>query len=172
MNNFFKKLMLNKKAQTAIELAVFGAILVFVLGLIIRQSLGSGYAQNQPLRAMRYAMLMSELHSTGGRQIGSEGGAGNTSRNVASVLIVEDRLTASNGKYGALERIPLIANATATHSHNFFMPIDPDEPWNAPRFDVFINGIHFPLLVAGYDILEFLDKPCGLDDCGGEPGMK
>ena len=42
------------RAQTALELAVFGAILIFVVGVIIRQALSSAYMQNQNLRAMRH----------------------------------------------------------------------------------------------------------------------
>ena len=36
-------------AQTIIELAVFGAIIIFVIGVIIRQAVGHHYQQNQAL---------------------------------------------------------------------------------------------------------------------------
>ena len=40
------KSIFEKKAQSAMELAVFGAILIFVLGVIVRQGLSTGYQQN------------------------------------------------------------------------------------------------------------------------------
>jgi hypothetical protein len=49
----------HKKAQAAVELAVFGAILIFVLGTIVRSAVGNSFTQNQNFKAMRMAMLAS-----------------------------------------------------------------------------------------------------------------
>jgi hypothetical protein len=49
----------NKKdysGQTATELAIFGALLVFVLGILINYALNQNYSQELPLRAFRRAM--------------------------------------------------------------------------------------------------------------------
>ena len=48
-----------KTAQAATELAVFGAILIFILGTIVRTAVGNSYTQNQNFKAMRMAMMAS-----------------------------------------------------------------------------------------------------------------
>jgi len=129
---------LPKKAQTAMELAVFGAILIFVVGAIVRQALSAGYMQNQQLRAMRQAMTTSYRYSTG--LAGGGGGSGDASHQTASVLFVEDRLTAESAKYAAIDRTPYVASAAATYSRNLFLPVDAGEDYNLPIYDIFING--------------------------------
>ena len=49
----------SQKAQSIIELTVFGAILIFMIGVIIRQALSFSYIQNQSLKAMRKALSLS-----------------------------------------------------------------------------------------------------------------
>jgi hypothetical protein len=153
-----------KSGQAAIELAVFGAILIFVLGVIIRSALNASYLQNQNLKAMRMAMSTSFRHSEG--LAGGGGGAGDASRNSASVLIVEDRLTANSAKYGAIDRTPFIFSGSATHSRNLFLPVDADEDFNMPVFDVFVNGIHFPFSTAKFKrvCLAETEGECGVKD--------
>ncbi|MCA9401293.1 MAG: hypothetical protein KC713_06675 [Candidatus Omnitrophica bacterium] len=147
----------NKKAQTAVELAVFGAILIFVLGLIIRQAMSYHYLQNQNYRAMRMAMQLSYRHSEGliptVMNPPSEYGqrVGNSSRNSASVLLVEDRLSVGSDRFAQRERVPYIAIGSATNSRNLFMPtLEDGVDAQIPRMDVFINGKHFPLTVAAF----------------------
>jgi len=140
----------NQKAQTAIELAVFGSILIFVIGLIVRQTLGTSYAYNINLKAMRLAMLTSFRYSEGLVGYNSKyfEKRGSASRNTASVLILEDRLSVSSGKYATIDRTPLFASASATHSRHLMMNIDAKEYENLPTTDFYINGKHFPLTVA------------------------
>jgi len=130
-----------KKGQTVTELAIFGSILIFVLGVIIRQSLSAHYQQNQQLKALRLALMTSYLHTEGLE--GQGGGVGSTSRNTASVVIVEDRLAADTAKYASIDRLPQLVTATATHSRNLFMPVDEGEEQNVPRMDMYVNGKHF-----------------------------
>ncbi|MCA9398111.1 MAG: hypothetical protein KC618_00050, partial [Candidatus Omnitrophica bacterium] len=138
---------IKEKAQTAIELAVFGAILIFVLGSIVQTTLGYNYQQNQTLRAMRLAMLQSFNYSAG--LVPNPNGAdGTASRNSASVLFIEDRLVAQSGKYAAVDRVPHVFSGGAVHTRNLFMPVEAGEDWNIPIFDVFINGKHFPFSTA------------------------
>lgn len=139
-----------KKAQTAIELAVFGSVLIFIIGIIVRQALNFSYVQNQNLKAMRLAMTVSFEHSQGLKSPFNESVAsdGTATRNNASVLFVEDRLNASSGKYAAIDRIPQIVSGNATHSRNLFMPVEAGEDWNMPIMDLFVNGVHIPLTVA------------------------
>lgn len=147
----------NKKAQTAMELAVFGAILIFMVGVIVRQALSAGYLQNQSYRAMRQAMTMSYKYSGGLMGVG--GPDGTASHNTASILFIEDRLTGDSAKYGAIDRTPYVASASATHSRNLLMPVDANEVLNLPIYDVFINGRHFPFTTAAFKPVE-LAKSC------------
>jgi hypothetical protein len=130
-----------KAGQAAIELAVFGAILVFILGTIVRSAVGNSYTQNQNFKAMRMAMLASWNSSK----------AGNTSRTSASILFVEDRLSPDFNKYGALDRNPFIAQGSGTFSYEELYPLDVGEvASNLPIMDVYINGQYFPFTTASY----------------------
>ncbi len=161
MNNFKKNLLNTSTAQAAVELAVFGAILIFVIGTIVRSSLGFSYQQNQSLKAMRMAMTESYNASE----------AGNASHNNASVLFIEDRLTASSAKYGSIDRTPYILGGSGTHSKQLFLPIEANEPQNLRRTDMYINGKHFSMLAEGYKTMcltEFeTDCPSGYDEWAG-----
>jgi hypothetical protein len=143
------------RAQTALELAVFGAIFIFVIGVIIRQSLSYNLSQKQSLETQRLAMRLSFQHSQGLR-----GGTdprhprdGNASHNTASVLVLDDRLVPDSNKFGTLDRSPVVANITASHSRNLFLTIDHGEDYNLPVTDMFINGIHFEFTTAGFNLI-------------------
>ena len=135
----------NKKAQAAVELAVFGAILIFLLGAIVRSAMSNSYLQNQNFKAMRIAMLASWNGSK----------AQNTARNNASILFIEDRLSPDFNKYGVLDRNPLIANGSGTFTYMLLYPLTggpggDNMQANLPVMDVYINGQHFPFTTASY----------------------
>ena len=110
----------NRLAQTAIELATFGAILIFVIGIIVRTGLTNAQRQNQTLRAMRMAMKISYESSEGmwGTKLCGDNfkscGGGVSSNNSASILLVEDRLSSDLTKQGSKERSPLVLSAGGT----------------------------------------------------------
>lgn len=145
------------------ELAVFGAILIFVIGAIVRQALSAGTMQNQQLRAMRQAMSTSYRYSTG--LLGSGGADGDASHQTATILFVEDRLTADSAKYGAIDRTPSVVSASASYSRNLFLPVDANEHHNLPVFDIFINGRHFPFTVAAFKKVELARNCAKVDPC-------
>jgi hypothetical protein len=143
----------NHKAQTLIELAIFGSILIFVLGVIIRQALTFSYIQNQTLKAMRVALSTSYKYSEGimdTSPANDHEGAGVGSRNRASILLIEDRLSADSAKYGSIDRNPYVNSASGTFSRNLFLPIDAWEHYNLPMIDVMVNGVHFPLTTSAF----------------------
>lgn len=156
-----------QKAQTATELAIFGAILIFVIGLIVRGALNAGYMQNENLKATRLAMKVSHQISEARDE---------ASRNTASILFVEDRLTADSGKYGVVKRTPYMVSAAATHNRNLFMPVHTLDSRNLPVTDVFINGKHFVFTAAGFKRMELAKScagtgpPCPLE-CGAVDGV-
>lgn len=137
-----------QKAQTTLELAIFGSVVIFLIGLIVRTILGSSYQQDTRLKAFRMAMLTSFEYSEGIKAPPGNWQDGTASRNSATVFILEDRLTAQSAKYGAIDRTPQIATGSASHSRNLFMPVDPGEFANLPMTDFFVNGVHFPLTAA------------------------
>ena len=164
--------LLFKKGQTAMELAVFGAILIFVIGAIVRQALSAGYMQNQQLRAMRQAMSTSYRYSTG--MLGGGGANGDASHQTSSILFIEDRLTADSAKYGALDRTPYVVSAAATYSRNLFLPVDAGEDYNLPVYDIFINGRHFPFTTAKFKTIELARRCSDVStaDCDLYPECK
>lgn len=126
--------------QAAIELAVFGAIVIFVLGMIIRTSVSTSFAQSESLKAMRFAMLQSLKTSQ----------AGSTSRNSASVIFIEDRLSPDFNKFGPSDRSMFLAQGSGTFSNLLFYPVDFNEvQYNLPTSDIYINGVHLGLTSAG-----------------------
>jgi|GEM_PF-1725621 len=121
--------------QAATELAIFGAIIIFVLGAIIRSAVSSGQSQDASLKAMRNALVRS-----------SKSNEFDTSRASASVLYVEDRLSPDFGKYGSTERAPFIAQGSGVMTNMLMYQAHPDElqdPKHVPVTDMFINGKHF-----------------------------
>ena len=130
-----------QKAQTAVELAVFGSILIFTLGVIINSVTTRGNEQQAAFRANRLALTLS-FSSTASMKLAA--------RSRTSVLIIEDRLTAASAKYGAVDRTPYMVQATATHSTNMFMPVDFGDDEDLPVLDVFVNGKHFTFTTSKF----------------------
>lgn len=133
-------------AQAASELAIFGAILIFVIGAMVRSSVNSNFNQNQSLKAMRLALR----YSLDSAMSPADHNSGDTSRNVASLLFVEDRTTPDANKYGSLSRTPYIMSASGTFSKNLFKSPDWNEANSRPLFDMFINGKRLIFTVADY----------------------
>jgi hypothetical protein len=157
---------LRNNAQAATELAVFGAILIFVIGSIVRVSIQSGMEQNQALKAMRWALSQSL------RGVRTE----NKSRDSASILVVEDRLSPDPGKFGSLERTPLLHMGYGTFSNTIFMPMDWMENKNIPIMDVFVNGKHFTFTTGRFVEYDVRLDPNNLNqirvwDVTTDPGM-
>lgn len=139
----------NKTAQAVTELTIFGAILIFVIGSILRNSVELGLNQNQSLKAMRWALLQS---LQGVRNV-------NKSRDSANVIFVEDRLSPDASKFGSLERLPLAQTGAGTFSNTLFMPTDWLEHHNIPVTDMFVNGVHFVLSSAKFIVYDIRIDP-------------
>lgn len=134
--------------QAAVELAVFGAILIFVLGTILNSAIANSYAQNETFKAMRMAMLAS----WNGSQSDGDGNPKNSiARNSSSILFLEDRLSPEASKYGPLERSPQLNSGSGTLSFQLLYPLDATEvSSNLPVMDDYINGQHFVFTTAAY----------------------
>ncbi|MBI3601837.1 MAG: hypothetical protein HY209_02985 [Candidatus Omnitrophica bacterium] len=129
----------HKKGQAIVEAAIFGAILIFLMGTILRTHVSVSQNQNHQIKALKLALLQSFKgynHKT-------------SSRNSSSVLFVEDRLSPDVNKFAAIDRSPFIAGGSGTMSNRLFYPVDAGEIGsNLPITDIFINGQHFPLTTA------------------------
>lgn len=104
----------SKRAQAIIELAVFGAVFIFVIGTIIQQGFSAASSQQVRLQAIRQALLASY----------NDGMSNHSARSSASLLIVEDRLSPGFYKYGTQDRIPNLSLGTGSMSRNLYMPLD------------------------------------------------
>ena len=157
-----KKTFKRPQAQTILELAVFGAVVIFMLGVIIRQAFLFNINQNANLRGVRQAMLLSFQNAWGFENTiirenpinpdneNLQRTQGNQSRNTASIVIVEDRLSPDSSKYGSMDRSPLTINTAAVNTRNLFNQIDYGDSFDLPRVDFFVNGARFPFTVANF----------------------
>jgi hypothetical protein len=139
----------NKRAgQAATELAVFGAILIFLLGTIVRNAVSNSYEQNQNFKAMRMAMLASWNDSKANPGHSSQ----ITAHNSAQILFIEDRQAPDFGKYELMDRTPFIASGSGTFTYNLMYPLSnaADYTSSLPVLDMYINGQHFPFAMASY----------------------
>lgn len=149
----------NSKGQSAVELAIFGSILIFVISLIFRQGLSGGNFMRTQLQATRYAMSKSyEMSLTE-----------NPGRNSASVLVIEDRLSGDFGnKFGSRDRVPLIASSTGTYTNQMFYPVDETDFGDRrvlSRFDVWINGQRFVFLTSNFKVVNIPNTQGNLALC-------
>ena len=133
-------------AQTASELAIFGALLIFIIGAMVRSSVNAGYNQNQTLKAFRMALRASFDSS----RSAADDGSGDVSRSNASILFLEDRTTPDADKYGSATRTPYIISASGTFSKNLMKTTDWGTPTGRPLYDMHINGQYFIFMVADY----------------------
>lgn len=130
-----------RKGQAVLELAIFGGIIIFVVGLIFNQAMSGSYTMNANLKAMRTALTESYKFSE--QKLAS--------RRSAAVTIVEDRLAGDLGrKFGPIDRTPVISVGSATMSKLLFYPVDYGETNAIPVMDVLINGQRFPLITGGW----------------------
>ncbi len=133
----------NSTGQAVIEIAIFGAMLIFLIGTIIRTHLSYSFNLNHQVRAMKVAMQQSYTSSVGSNP--------NSSHNSASVLFIEDRLSPDLNKFNTIDRAPFIAFGAGTMTNRLQYPVDYGEVQdNLPIMDVFVNGQHFPLTTANY----------------------
>jgi len=169
---FRKKSFLPEKGQSAVELAIFGSILMFVVAMIFRQGLNGGNYMNTQLKATRYALSKSFETS----QTGKPG------RNNASVLIIEDRLGGDFiNKFGTRDRTPLIAGGGGTLTNQLFYPKDKTdcEPGNwkvagiaacddqvLNRYDVVINGQKFSFTTENFRVIDLPVAQGTIANCG------
>lgn len=171
--SFKNKFLCQKNGQSAVELAIFGSILMFVVAMIFRQGMNGGNFMSTQLKASRYAMSKSFETSLTAKP----------GRNSAAVLVIEDRLSGDfTNKFGSRDRVPLIASGNGSFTNQLFYPVDKgdcgDEAWKAgpsigpcdedvlPRYDMLINGQRFSFTIANFRVITLPAAAGGLAACG------
>lgn len=128
-----------RKAQAILEIAAFGAIVIFIIGLIVQQGYSSTQQQNIQLQSLRIALLKSYESSQ----------QGSAARNSGSFMLIEDRLSPAVGKYGPLDRQVFMSSGSGVMSYLLFRPVDwEDLPGDLPLTDVSVNGQDFVFRTA------------------------
>jgi hypothetical protein len=127
-------------AQAMIELAVFGAVLFFVIGGIAMNYFSYGSQDNAQLKAMRMGLLKSYQDSRNS----------NTARLSSSFLLFEDRLTGEFGKYGTIDRQPLMIGGGGMFSTQALQPVNWGDRGTVPVIDLVVNGEAFTFQTAAY----------------------
>ena len=154
MRTFFKN---KRSAQTMIELAVFGAVLFFLIGGIASNYISGSFQQNSQLKAMRMALLSSYRSSQ----------AGELSRASASFMLIDDRFTGDVGKYGTTDRQPIVVSGGGSLSAQFMQEGSWNEPGGLPVMDLFINGEQIALRTNSYLQYVILLKTTAVDGADG-----
>ncbi len=137
---------LSRRAQAIIELAVFGAIFIFMLGSIFQQGYSTMQYQQSQLQPMRMALLASYNATNNGDRNDPQ----TYKRNSVSLFVVEDRISPGAAKYGAVDRRPTIMVGSGTLSKGLFYPVEwvdliPPIKNVIGVTDVYVNGQRFEM---------------------------
>ncbi len=167
MVNKHKKFFPSFRAQTATELAVFGAILIFVIGLIVRYALDFKYNQDKPLKAMRAALGESFLSAE----------KGSSARSFANTLVIDDRKEVlGDTRYGTSDRSPVESAGAGVFSKHLFRILLHGETDQLPLVDFYINGKHLTFTTADFgdkDLAgDITSQPKDCFDPPDRPGVK
>ena len=152
MKNQRKKALSSRLAQSIIELAIFGAVLFFVITGIATNFLSGSFQQNAQLQAMRIALSRSYLSSE----------SDTASRVQASYVFFEDRLNGDFGRYGFLDRQPVMVTGSGMLNKNAMLPVDWKEDQNLPMIDMKINGQEFHMSTGAFVKYKMLLKQSAL----------
>ncbi|MDD3374217.1 MAG: hypothetical protein PHY73_00645 [Candidatus Omnitrophica bacterium] len=136
----------NKKAQSILELAIYGGLVLMFLGVVIRYAMSFADSSNAQFGAMHKALELS------GRSLSETGSVdGSVSRSHASVLWINDKPTLEGGaKYGSSSSTPSMASGGGTFSNLLNYSLEYGENENLPVTDIYINGQHFVFRTAGF----------------------
>ncbi len=128
----------SKKGQAILELALFGSILIFCLGVLIRYGLSMNYSQHLQMQAFRQAVKRAY---DDGRD---------TFVN-ASYSILEDKpIPDPADPYGLSERSIFGASASAVWSNQVYGAPTYDAISDLPRVDYQINGKRYSFTTGAF----------------------
>ena len=129
----------NRKAQALVELAIFGTILLLVLGYMLRFGMGATYKQNAMQRGFRKAFARA-----------SEGGVTNRWRNVNYTIFDDKPLISTQGLLPVVERMIVGNTVSATRSMDMYGQMVYGDDEHMPRTEFEINGTRYSFPSGGF----------------------
>lgn len=134
----------DRRAQALIEVAIFGVIIISIIGMIVKNVVSTSFAQQAALRTMREALTEAEKE----HRVTDARGNVVWRQNPYNLIVVEDRLDVGASKYGMKDRMPYWSKANAVFSRNLFSGISDLSTGTPGVFDIpilhmKINGVLF-----------------------------
>ncbi|MCM8800166.1 MAG: hypothetical protein NC900_05525 [Candidatus Omnitrophica bacterium] len=128
---------LSTKAQSILELAIFGSIILFLLGVLISYGLGANFEQHLQMQTFRKALFeaLKRAHSSI-----------NVNLNVIKDLSIPD----VNSPFDISETSPYSANIALSWSNDLYAGLDDLDERDLPRIDYIINGVRKTYKIANY----------------------
>ncbi|MBF0122642.1 MAG: hypothetical protein HQL21_04430 [Candidatus Omnitrophica bacterium] len=134
--------------QSMVEVAVFGAIIVFLIGALVKNVTTTSFAQQYALRTMREA-----LTGASEKRFAFMDPLTNDKIKIQkpyNLLIVEDRLFPGVTKYGSTERAPYITNTNAVFSKDLFKAPYMGSDVEVPVLHMRVNGRTFKYTLGAW----------------------
>jgi hypothetical protein len=134
------------RGQTATELAIFGTILVFVIGILVTYSLTFTYSQQLQQQASRDALRLSSFIDAYPPKNPMP-----LQDRSASVAFFEDRqMPDLSNAFGIMQRSPVSGSASAVKTRHLYANIIFGTLDNLPRIHLYINGQKFIFTTANF----------------------
>lgn len=125
------------KGQSLLELAVFGSILLFVLGLFIQYGMRMNYQQRLQMQTFRKALKRA-----------SE--VGGTYRYVTWLTLEDKPLPEAQGQFGIASRSPYSSAASGVWSQDLYAEFEYGKEEDLPRIELEINQKRYTFTTAAY----------------------
>lgn len=130
---------LSLRGQALLELALFGSILLMLLGVMVSFGLRYNYQQKTMMDAFRRSLNESAVYERGGQ---------------ASVTIVSDEhIPNPSNPFATGSVSPFISGASITRSYKLHESADPDHEEELPQMTIQIQGKPLSYKTAGFRVV-------------------
>lgn len=139
------------RGQTAVELAIFGGVLIFVIGALINYILVFSYGQAYQMRAFRAALAYSYGKDTQGC-----GGGTNfpLEQSSISMVMIDDRnMPDLSNPLGIMQRSPVFGVASLTFGRSLLLSPAYGVRSDLPKVTFLINNKKYSFTTAGYGFM-------------------
>ncbi len=107
----------NVQAQSMVEVAIFGGVIIFLIGALVKNVVTTSFAQQYALRTMREALTKAQAGVPARDPIS---GDSISVQKPYNLIIIEDRLFPGVTKFGSTERTPYITSTSAVFTNDLF----------------------------------------------------
>jgi hypothetical protein len=115
----------NNRAQSILELAIFGSIVLFLFGILIQYGMSLNYQQHLSMQTFRKALGIAKSR-------------GSTSPNVTLTVVKDLPMPSPSNPFAIGETSPIVAQASGVWSRDVSSALDITES-ERPRTDIMIN---------------------------------